>query len=319
MQPSSMLKNEQKQPLVSIIVITYNSSKYVIETLESAKAQTYENMELIVTDDCSTDDTAQLCAKWIEKNKDRFVRTRLITSLQNTGISPNCNRGLKDAKGEWIKFIAGDDLLKDSCISDCIEYINNSCQEIEILFGKIKEFRNNIDLKDPDDEFIDDQDSFFHKSPKEQYLLMLKSNIVPPAPASFLKRSFLIAMGGFDERYPMLEDYPLWLKATESGIKIYGFPNITAFYRCHHESVYNSGYLLPYIVNPFCKYLELFEIDYVYSRLNSIEKLGRKYRYARHRIIVFLGNNANNYFLRALNKTLKVLDPTLLYFKFLKK
>ena len=61
-----------KEPLVSIIVITYNSSKYVLETLESAKAQTYENIELIISDDGSTDDTIKICKNWLEKNQDRF-------------------------------------------------------------------------------------------------------------------------------------------------------------------------------------------------------------------------------------------------------
>ncbi len=54
-----------ENPLVSIIVCTYNSSKYVLETLESAKEQTYQNVELIVSDDCSTDNTVELCRKWI--------------------------------------------------------------------------------------------------------------------------------------------------------------------------------------------------------------------------------------------------------------
>ena len=63
---------QEGNPLVSIIVITYNSSKYVLETLESAKAQTYQNIELIVTDDCSNDNTVEICRKWIEENKERF-------------------------------------------------------------------------------------------------------------------------------------------------------------------------------------------------------------------------------------------------------
>ena len=52
---------EENNPLVSINVITYNSSKFVLETLESAKAQTYQNIELIVSDDCSTDNTVEIC------------------------------------------------------------------------------------------------------------------------------------------------------------------------------------------------------------------------------------------------------------------
>ena len=77
------------QPLVSVPVITYNSSKFVLETLESIKAQTYQNIELIISDDCSTDNTVELCQKWVEENKERFVRTQIITSDLNTGVSAN--------------------------------------------------------------------------------------------------------------------------------------------------------------------------------------------------------------------------------------
>jgi alpha-1,3-rhamnosyltransferase len=60
-----MPKVKNQKPLVSVVIITYNSSKYVLETLESAKAQTYQNIELIVSDDCSTDDTVEKCREWI--------------------------------------------------------------------------------------------------------------------------------------------------------------------------------------------------------------------------------------------------------------
>src|SRR4051794_20989340 len=98
-------------PFVSIIVFTYNSSNYVVETLESAKAQTYRNIELIVSDDGSTDETIPLCLDWLTKNKQEFLRAEIITVEKNTGIPANCNRGVKAAAGEWVKLIAGDDIL----------------------------------------------------------------------------------------------------------------------------------------------------------------------------------------------------------------
>ena len=64
------------QPLVSVPVITYNSAKFVLETLESIKAQTYQNIELVISDDCSTDNTVQICRDWVD----------LIN--QNTTFSP---------------------------------------------------------------------------------------------------------------------------------------------------------------------------------------------------------------------------------------
>lgn len=103
--------DQSENPLVSIIVITYNSAKYVLETLESAKAQTYQNIELIITDDASQDDTVEICKEWLKENKELFVKTELVTVQKNTGISPNCNRGLKLSNGKWLKFIAGDEVI----------------------------------------------------------------------------------------------------------------------------------------------------------------------------------------------------------------
>ena len=59
------LFNTEKNPIVSVVVVTYNSAKYVLETLESIKDQTYPNLSLVISDDCSTDNTVKLCRKCI--------------------------------------------------------------------------------------------------------------------------------------------------------------------------------------------------------------------------------------------------------------
>ena len=118
-----------KQPLVSIIVITYNSSKYVLETLESAKAQTYQNIELIVSDDCSTAIQWKSVREWIEKQR-TICSYGVNYRRKNTGIPANCNRGVKAAQGEWVKLIAGDDILYNNCIEANIEYAKKSFFQI---------------------------------------------------------------------------------------------------------------------------------------------------------------------------------------------
>ena len=110
------MKKKENQ-LVSVVLITYNSSSYVLDTLESVKNQTWDNIELIVSDDGSTDDTITICSSWIAENQNRFYKVVLITVAENTGIPSNCNRGLRATQGEWLKIISGDDILLNSCIS----------------------------------------------------------------------------------------------------------------------------------------------------------------------------------------------------------
>lgn len=206
-------------PLVSVPVYTYNSAKTVIETLESIKAQTYPNIELIISDDCSTDDTVDLCRNWIEKNKARFVRTEIIVPEHNTGISANCNRGEAVCAGEWIKGIAGDDLLMPNCIQDCMDYVAEHPETVA-LFGRVRSFGGT----EEENKAMDDKFDYYLLSwTKEQLLhrLIFEGNGLP-APGFFYHRSLLDKKYIVsDERIPMLEDLPKWINLLRAGVQFH--------------------------------------------------------------------------------------------------
>ena len=179
-----MEEKKEENTLVSIIVITYNSSKYVLETLESAKAQTYKNIELIISDDCSTDDTFDVCEKWINNNSDFFIRSKIVSASVNKGVAANCNLGFSLAKGNWIKLIAGDDILIKNCIETNINYLQKN-RDANLIFSQSEVF--NSDTKEiisirPDSEF---------KMPENQFYSLLKKDFVH-APTVFCKKSLFL-------------------------------------------------------------------------------------------------------------------------------
>jgi glycosyltransferase involved in cell wall biosynthesis len=94
--------------LVSVIIPTYNQKDFVSETLDSVLAQDYEHIEIIVTDDGSTDGTTAVIQEYSARYPDRIVP---ISSENNTGIAANVNRGLARARGEYIAWLGGDDLM----------------------------------------------------------------------------------------------------------------------------------------------------------------------------------------------------------------
>ena len=235
--------HSNESPLVSVTVITYNSAKYVIETLESAKAQTYQNIELIISDDHSTDNTVGDCRQWIENNKERFIRTELITVPENTGVSANCNRGIKAAQGEWVKFIAGDDILLPGCIEDNIKFVAGH-PEAHIVFSQVKVYEHifeekNFKMTTPA-EF---PANLMHPelSAADQFELLLLSDRIHYTPSCFLNKKAIIKVGGYDESNRLVEDYPMWLKLTRSGIKLHYFHKPTVGYRIHQRAINNKG------------------------------------------------------------------------------
>lgn len=223
-----------KYPLVSIVVITYNSSKYVLETLESTKAQTYQNIELIVTDDCSTDNTVEICRAWIEDNKERFVRTELVAAEKNTGTPANCNRGVNAAKGEWIKWIAGDDILDVKCIDKFINVAINDNFAYSFMVSNKCTFKNNSEEIN-----VENISEILNTTPKKQ---LLKYACEKPTISPFVifKRDVLLDIPGFDETYRLLEDSPFLFKALQKEYYFRSVEENLVYYRLSESSVSNT-------------------------------------------------------------------------------
>lgn len=223
-------------PLASVVVLTYNSSATVLETLESIKEQTYEKIELIITDDASKDNTVSLCNKWIDANVERFVQAKVVTSKINTGISANANRGCFASQGEWIKIIAGDDRLLPNCISDNVSFIQKH-KNAEIVFSKLRLFGNTII---PKKWICKDVGPFFRGLTQRQLAIRLYRGNFLPASSAWIKYSCLQKLGGFDEQFRLLEDWPFWMKAVSNGVKLWFLDKETVDYRFSENSVSNS-------------------------------------------------------------------------------
>lgn len=91
--------------LVSIIMPSYNTANYIEASIESVRHQTYENWELIIVDDCSTDDTDEVVRPFLTDGRIRYLKNE-----QNSGAAISRNRALREAQGKWIAFLDSDDL-----------------------------------------------------------------------------------------------------------------------------------------------------------------------------------------------------------------
>jgi alpha-1,3-rhamnosyltransferase len=287
-------KTNSDNPLVSIIVITYNSANFVLGTLESAKAQTYSNIELIISDDCSTDNTVELSQIWLKENKTRFLRTKLITTCQNTGIAKNGNRGLYASKGIWLKYIAGDDILQPDCIKDCMDFISTKAENVECLFAQIRQFTDDQTIK-INSSIIPDPDihHFYCASitAREQYAMWLNVHKYWPlsTPSFFVKRELMISIGGYDERYEYIEDLPLFLKILEREIKIYFLPGVTALYRIHRNSILREN-AEQNILSKFRISKNQFIKDYILARVPWSQKIRLIHELFFDRLVLMAGN-----------------------------
>lgn len=96
----------QDYGLVSIITPNWNCAKYICETIKSVQAQTYQNWEMIIVDDCSTDNSEEVVKPFLELDK----RIRFLKNVKNSGAAVSRNYALREAKGRWITFLDSDDL-----------------------------------------------------------------------------------------------------------------------------------------------------------------------------------------------------------------
>lgn len=210
-----------KNKLVSIIVLSYNNLDYIKENLDTIIEQDYNNIEVIIADDCSRNFNTEIYKEYIKKrNKGNIRYVNIYSNKENLGTVKNINNAIKLAKGEYIKLIAADDAFYcNNTISTLIEFLQNSPEDVLVTNIQICDEQLN-----PLEEYT--KKNSLNSIPKEEWACPIKmykrlatGNFIP-APGVLFKKKFFEKFGYFDETYTLLEDWPMWLKICRQNQKM---------------------------------------------------------------------------------------------------
>lgn len=183
--------------LVSVIIPTFNRASTIIRAVDSVLAQSYQDFELIIVDDGSTDNTKELLAQYIQENKVIYLYQ------ENGGVSKARNYAVSKAKGQWISFLDSDDAWLENKLELQVRYIE-SHPETKLIHGEEIWIRNGKRVN-PKKKHQKSGGQIFKRS--------LELCLISPS-AVMLRRDLFLEMDGFREDFEVCEDFDLWLKIT---------------------------------------------------------------------------------------------------------
>ena len=215
--------SNSSDPLISIIIPTYNHSRYLGRALQSVYDQTYGNWEAIIVDNHSTDDTPDVVKKFDDP------RVSYLKIHNNGIIAASRNMGINAAKGNWLAFLDSDDWWSADKLETCSKYIDD-----------------NLDLIHHDLDVVYDQPSFFRrhvtcsrqlKSPMLKDLL-IKGNAIVNSTV-IVRKKLLTKVGGISEDKNMVasEDYNTWLRIAALTDRFRYLPKSLGCYQVHSNGV----------------------------------------------------------------------------------
>ena len=242
-------------PLVSIITLVFNNSKYLADTVGSVLEQDYPNIELIIQDDASDDFSYS----------DEYLFSENIIAEQNAsniGTVANANKAIAKASGKYIKLLScGDLFAKPDSLSRLVGAMEeNRWQIANSISAVYDEDMTEIISYLPRKDSMRKWGEF---ATAKQYHVLTRRNVVGAVGIVFT-RSLFDEIGGFDETYRLTEDWPTWLKLTRKGIKIEAIDDVSTKYRSggvSQEGVKNDILLDDYLKlfeKEILKYRHLF-------------------------------------------------------------
>lgn len=213
-------------PLVSIAIPAYRHAKYIETCLASVCAQTYPELELVLIDDGSPDDTFEVATRFLDAHRDRFRRI-VLERRENRGVSANSNACIEACSGEWVHLLGSDDRLYP--------------EKVARIQAAIAEWNlPDLALVHTDTDTIDaDGNPHVSRHQARQappgpdhaaYRWLFHRNLISN-PSIALRRDAFLAIGGFDPTLP-LEDIDCWLRLS-TRYAIARVPEVLASYRKH--------------------------------------------------------------------------------------
>jgi hypothetical protein len=235
--------------IVSIITPSYNSEKFIRDTMESVLFQTYKNWEMIIVDDVSPDNSNEIIEKYSKKDS----RIKLIKLEKNSGPAVARNRAIQEAKGRYIAFLDADDLWKPEKLEKQIKFMEE--KNCALSYSTYETMSEEGVL----------QNKYINPPLKISYKDLLKSNYIGCLTAIYdIQKIGKVYMPNISKR----QDYGLWLKILRKTNFAYGMDESLAVYRIRSNSVSSNKFKL-------LKFnYKLFKEHEGFSTLKSLYYLG---------------------------------------------
>lgn len=208
-------------PLVSIIVLSYTNLDYLYECLDSIFSQSYENIELIISNDCNDGFYIETVSSYVQNNKSMNIRKTIINkNYQNYGTVKHCNTAISLSTGSYIMFIACDDVYSNNnAIKDMVTGLNNAPPDIMSIVGQTAMYDN--ELSELMYLYVSEstQSLINGLSPIDLFSEYLVLKPLLPAASRIFRRSVFTQFGMFDERFFLIEDWSSSLLFEKNGMK----------------------------------------------------------------------------------------------------
>lgn len=221
-------------PLVSIILPSYNYASFIADAVASVLQQTHSHIEVIIVDDGSTDDTADVAAGLV-KQDDRVVYIR----QGNQGPSAARNTGIQQSKGEFILFLDADDIFHHQKIQAHLEHFVQ-VPDADISYGRSRYFLSGKPEENFSSIALDNNDWMPCVSGNATTVMpALVVNNIMPICSAMLRRSVVERVSNFDNALKWVEDWDYWLRAAAAGCR-FEFSDderLAAFIRVHDTSL----------------------------------------------------------------------------------
>lgn len=270
-----MIYND-KLPLVTIIAACYNQEKFVVEALESIKAQTYLNIELIIWDDCSKDNSVKLIENWIEENN---IVCRFLKHTENKGICKSLNEAISFAKGKYLQLIALDDIILPDKITKHVELIEQLGEDFAFVFSDVYIINEKGELTN--ETFHTKYFGEFVSTNNINYFeVLLNGNIIHGLSAIY-RTEIIKLIGGYDETL-YAEDWDMHIRLSLHSKIYFDSSYISAKYRILQTSANNDPNKRIIALNSSCRSFKKFLGNGIATDkliFNKIESFAKELKY----------------------------------------
>lgn len=208
------------QPKVSVLLPNYNYARYIGEAIESVLNQTYQDFELIIVDNHSTDNTEEVVSKYLSDPRVSFTKND-----RNVGMVPNFNKSISLAKGEYIKFLLSDDILHPELLEKFVKILDEN-PTVGLVSSQSESFGSETVVRRSPFENFQKGEFIIRESIKDG-----RGNFIGE-PTTVMFRASNLKIGGFNAVYSCMNDLDFWLRQL-TICDCYFVPEVLSYFRVH--------------------------------------------------------------------------------------